>query len=193
MNYLKQIAKDAGIETEEILTINTICERLTISRSTFNNFRKKDSIPCIPKCDLKFANKQFWKIETINQFLLELQEKNQKDLLDKKEKKLIRPKIVTLCGSTKFKKEFEIVSLEEGLKGNLVFSVIGFCHYDNLNLNEEELKIAKSTHLKKILLSDEIIVIMVNNYIGDSTRNEIKYANSLNNPDLIITYRNFEK
>ena len=191
MNYLRQIAKNAGIETEEILTINTICERLAISRSTFNNFRKKDSIPCIPKCDLEFANKQLWKVETINQFVLELAEVTKQKKLDKK--KIIKPKIVTLCGSTKFKKEFEIVSLEEGLKGNLVFSVCGFYHYDNLNLNEEELKIAKYTHLKKILLSDEIIVIMVNNYIGDSTKNEINYANSLNTPGIIITYRNFEK
>ena len=190
MNYLRQIAKNAGIETEEILTINTICERLAISRSTFNKFRKENSIPCIPKCDIEFSGKQLWKVETINQFIKELTEVTKQKKL---EKKLIKPKIVTLCGSTKFKKEFEIVALEEGLKGNLVFSVIGFCHYDNLNLNEEGLKMCKSTHLKKILLSDEIIVIMVNNYIGDSTRDEINYANSLNSPGIIITYRNFEK
>ena len=78
---LKQIIKDAKIETKELLTINTICERLAISRSVFNNFREENSIPCIPKCDIEFANKELWKIETINQFLLELQEKNQKALI----------------------------------------------------------------------------------------------------------------
>ena len=33
-------------------------------------------------------------------------------------------------------------------------------------------------HLAKIDLADEIFVINVDNYIGDSTRNEIEYAKS---------------
>ena len=89
-------------------------------------------------------------------------------------------KIVCLCGSTKFKKEFEIAIRELSLKGNIVLSVAQFSHFDNLNITIEEKKIFNELHFKKIDLSDFIYVVNVNGYIGDSTKKEIEYAKSKN-------------
>jgi hypothetical protein len=86
------------------------------------------------------------------------------------------PNIVTLCGSTKFKKEFEAANLEETLAGNIVVSVACFTHHDNLHMTEDQKRFLDELHLKKINISNEILVINVNGYIGESTRNEINYA-----------------
>ena len=42
----------------------------------------------------------------------------------------------------------------------------------------EKIKLKKS-HFKKIELSDAILVVNINNYIGESTKLEIEYAKSL--------------
>jgi len=93
-------------------------------------------------------------------------------------------KVITLCGSTKFKKEFMRVQKELTLKGNIVISVGLFGHSgDNEvweNMDEGTLTKTKEMlddmHKRKIDLSDEIFVINVNGYIGESTKSEIEYA-----------------
>ena len=45
--------------------------------------------------------------------------------------------------------------------------------------NEEQLIKMKEAHFKRIELSDAILVINVNNYIGNSTNLEIEYAKKL--------------
>jgi dienelactone hydrolase len=45
--------------------------------------------------------------------------------------------IITLCGSTKFKKEFEEVAKNLALEGHAVLSVNMFHHADNLELTTE--------------------------------------------------------
>jgi len=99
-----------------------------------------------------------------------------------------RDKIVCLCGSTKFKKEFELAIRELSLKGNIVLSVAQFSHFDNLNITIEEKNIFNALHFKKIDLSDFIYVINPNGYIGDSTNKEIEYAKNQNK----IVYFMFE-
>jgi len=88
------------------------------------------------------------------------------------------PTIVCLCGSTKFRKAFESANLTETLKGNIVLSVGCFMHHDSIIITPEEKEKLDELHLRKIDLADEILVINPDNYIGDSTRNEIKYAQS---------------
>jgi len=88
----------------------------------------------------------------------------------------MKPKVVCLCGSTKFKKEFEDANMIESLNGNIVLSVGCFNHSDNLNLGEKQKQELDNLHKRKIDLADEIFVLNVNGYIGDSTRDEIKYA-----------------
>ena len=86
-------------------------------------------------------------------------------------------KVITLCGSTKFKEEFLRVQKELTLKGNIVLSNSLFGHSGDIEAWEEEVnKMLFDMHLRKIDISDEIFVINVDGYIGDSTRKEIEYA-----------------
>ena len=93
-------------------------------------------------------------------------------------------KIITLCGSTKFKDEFLKAQKDLTLQGNIVISVGLFSQSgDNEvweNMDEETLIETKAMladmHKRKIDLADEIFVINVNGYIGESTRTEIEYA-----------------
>ena len=93
-------------------------------------------------------------------------------------------KVITLCGSTKFKDEFLKAHKDLTLKGNIVISVGLFGHSGDSEVweNMDEGTITKTKemlddmHKRKIDMSDEIFVINVNGYIGDSTKSEIEYA-----------------
>ena len=88
-------------------------------------------------------------------------------------------KIITLCGSTRFKEQFLEVQKKLTLEGNIVISVGLFGHADDVEALKDETKaMLDRQHLAKIDLADEIFVINMGNYIGDSTRNEIEYAKS---------------
>lgn len=85
-------------------------------------------------------------------------------------------KIITLCGSTKFKDEFLRQQKRLTLEGNIVLSVGFFEITEDDKIDDNKLKLIKDIHLKKIDLADEIFVINKNGYIGSSTRAEIEYA-----------------
>jgi len=88
-------------------------------------------------------------------------------------------KIITLCGSTKFKNEFLRAQRDLTLSGDIVISVGLFGHADleyHTVLTDEVKVMLDDMHKRKIDLSDEIFFINVNGYIGDSTRSEIEYA-----------------
>ena len=93
-------------------------------------------------------------------------------------------KVITLCGSTKFKKEFMEVQKDLTLKGNIVISVWLFGHSGDNEVweNMDEGKFTKTKemlddmHKSKIDMADEIFVINVGGYIGESTKSEIEYA-----------------
>ena len=84
--------------------------------------------------------------------------------------------VITLCGSTKFKKEFEKVMSDETLKGNIVISVGLFGHTIGLDMNSETKRLLDKIHFEKINMSNEIFVINPGGYIGLSTCDEIHYA-----------------
>lgn len=85
--------------------------------------------------------------------------------------------VITLCGSTKFKEEFLQVQKELTLAGNIVISVGLFGHSgDNEVWNEGTKEMLDDMHKRKIDMADEIFVINVNGYIGESTKSEIEYA-----------------
>ena len=91
-----------------------------------------------------------------------------------------KPKIITLCGSTKFKDEFMRVQKELTLLGYLVISVGCFGHSgDDKVWTEGTKEMLDEIHKAKIDLADEIFVINVNGYIGESTRSEIEWATAL--------------
>ena len=95
-------------------------------------------------------------------------------------------KIVTLCGSTKFKEEFIEEQKRLTLEGNIVISVGLFGHSGDDEVWSEKIKpMLDDMHKRKIDLADEIFVINVGGYIGSSTRSEIEYAIKTNKS---ITY-----
>ena len=85
-------------------------------------------------------------------------------------------KIITLCGSTKFKNDFLREQKRLTLEGNIVLSVGFFEITENDKLDDNKIKILKDIHLRKIDMADEIFVINKNGYIGESTKREIEYA-----------------
>lgn len=92
-------------------------------------------------------------------------------------------KIITLCGSTKFKDEFIAEQKRLTLEGNIVISVGLFGHSGDDEVWHASTKpMLDDMHKRKIDLSDEIFVINVGDYIGSSTRSEIDYAIKTNKP-----------
>lgn len=90
-------------------------------------------------------------------------------------------KVITLCGSTKFKEQFLETQKRLTLEGNIVISVGLFGHSgDNEVWTEGTKEMLDDMHKKKIDMADEIFVINVGGYIGSSTRSEIDYAVSHN-------------
>ena len=86
-------------------------------------------------------------------------------------------KVITLCGSTRFKEEFLEAQKRLTLEGNIVISVGLFGHSgDDVVWTEGVKDMLDRQHLAKIDLADEIFVINIGGYIGDSTRCEIAYA-----------------
>ena len=84
-------------------------------------------------------------------------------------------KIVTLCGSTRFKEQFMEVQKRLTLEGYIVISVGLFGHSgDEWKPGTKEM--LDDMHKRKIDMADEIFVINVGGYIGESTRSDIAYA-----------------
>lgn len=86
-------------------------------------------------------------------------------------------KVITLCGSTRFKDAFVKAQKDLTLKGSIVISVGLFGHSGDDEVWTEGTKaMLDDMHKRKIDMADEIYVINVGGYIGESTRSEIEYA-----------------
>ena len=86
-------------------------------------------------------------------------------------------KVITLCGSTRFKDAFYDAQKRLTLEGNIVISVGLFGHAGDEEVWKPGVKeMLDDIHLRKIDMADEIFVINVGGYIGESTRREIDYA-----------------
>ena len=86
-------------------------------------------------------------------------------------------KVITLCGSTRFKEQFLEAQKRLTLEGNIVISVGLFGHSGDDEVWTEGTKaMLDDMHKRKIDMADEIYVINVGGYIGESTRSEIEYA-----------------
>lgn len=91
-------------------------------------------------------------------------------------------KVITLCGSTRFKDAYMETQKKLTLDGNIVISVGVFGHGDNTPLSEQTKQMLDDMHKRKIDMADEIFVINVDGYIGSSTRSEIEYAKATGKP-----------
>lgn len=86
-------------------------------------------------------------------------------------------KVITLCGSTKFKDAYLKAQKDLTLQGNIVISVGLFGHSgDDEVWTEGTKEMLDNMHKRKIDMADEIFVINVGGYIGESTKSEIEYA-----------------
>ena len=94
-----------------------------------------------------------------------------------------RPRIVCLCGSTRFGEAFQAANLRETLDGKIVLT-IGcnmksdteiFGHLPQAELDEIKARLDE-LHKRKIDLADEVLILNVNGYVGTSTRSELEYA-----------------
>jgi len=97
--------------------------------------------------------------------------------MNKTMSRLDKPNIITLCGSTRFESKFHEANAELTLTGNIVISAGVFVHQlPEGGISEFQKTALDRLHRRKIDVSDEIFVINVDGYIGESTRNEIEYA-----------------
>lgn len=94
------------------------------------------------------------------------------------------PRIVCLCGSTRFYDAFRAANLRLTLAGEIVLSIGCDTKSDGdlatageLGSNLDQVKCdLDELHKRKIDLADYILVLNVGGYIGESTRSEIEYA-----------------
>lgn len=93
--------------------------------------------------------------------------------------------IITICGSTKFKSEMLKKAKELTLNGNIVLMPFVFTHCGD-EITVEQKSILEQLHYQKIKMSDAILVVNVNNYIGAGTKDEIKYAQKLEKNNSIL-------
>ena len=98
----------------------------------------------------------------------------------------VRPKIVCLCGSTRFVETFNEYRKKFTYDGCIVLSieiVTSQSKKDDPQFINSELKLMlDELHKRKIDLADEVFVLNVGGYIGDSTRSEIEYATKHGKP-----------
>lgn len=93
------------------------------------------------------------------------------------------PTVVCLCGSTRFGEAFQVANLTETLNGKIVLTIGCDLRSDEavfVGYSEEQLKEVKRRldflHFRKIDLSDEVLILNVGGYIGESTSRELAYA-----------------
>ena len=88
-----------------------------------------------------------------------------------------RFKVITLCGSTRFREEYMEAQKRLTLEGNIVISVGLFGHSGDCEVWDEGVKeMLDEMHLSKIDMADEIYVVNPGGYVGKSTSREIAYA-----------------
>lgn len=96
--------------------------------------------------------------------------------MDRLTEQLNNHKIITLCGSTKYKSSFEKANLYLTLANKIVLQPGCFAHADKIEITDAQKNSLDRLHFEKIDLSDCIVIVNENNYIGSSTKNEIRYA-----------------
>ncbi len=93
-----------------------------------------------------------------------------------------RPKIVCLCGSLRFSREFATERTRLTLDLAIVLAPEAT---DAPVLNPSLVRALGELHLRRIDLADEVRIVNPDGYIGEATHREIAYANTLGKP---VTY-----
>ena len=97
-----------------------------------------------------------------------------------------KTKIICLCGSTRFTAQMLVKQWELTKQGCIVLTwcALPDSYANTFHIGDKEgvKELIDEVHKRKIDLADEILVININDYIGDSTKSEIKYAIEHNKP-----------
>ena len=96
-------------------------------------------------------------------------------------------KVITLCGSTRFEAEFAEVNQRLTMEGCVVislgmFSLPDLPDYDWTADSSDLTGRLGRVHFQKIRMADEVYIVDPGGYVGESTRREIAYAESLGKP-----------
>jgi len=86
--------------------------------------------------------------------------------------------VVCLCGSTRFRDEFTAANRRETMAGRIVVAPGVFAHSGD-PLTEEDKERLDELHFRKIDMASRVLVVNPGGYIGESTRREIAYAETL--------------
>lgn len=90
-------------------------------------------------------------------------------------------KFITVCGSMKFYQEMMEITEKMELQENcMLVPIYNPLKTSKNDYTEEEGVMLDKMHRERIKLSDAILVVNVNGYIGTSTKREIELAKSLN-------------
>lgn len=154
-----------------------------------------DRVECLDEALYRFENK---KERDVQNFMYQVRE-NKKEFLRKQEENMKKkedifgigqplfvlgkeekPKVITMCGSTKFKDEYIREYRRLVFEGNVVIPSLIFAQTDDEVLSKEQLQLLADLHRRKIDISDAIFVVNPGNYIGRSTIYEIFYAHDHN-------------
>lgn len=92
-----------------------------------------------------------------------------------------RPTVVCLCGSTRFRQEIADVNARLTLTGSIVLAPGVFAH-DGDEITEDQKRDLDALHLRKIDMADEVLVVDLGGYVGESTSREIVYAREHRKP-----------
>lgn len=98
------------------------------------------------------------------------------------------PKIVCLCGSTRFYEAFQRANFEHTMLSHIVLSV-GFyphaaeqVHGEAIGITPAEKVALDQLHMRKIDLCDEVLILNVGGYVGESTARELAYGRKIGKP-----------
>lgn len=94
----------------------------------------------------------------------------------------MKPRVVCLCGSTRFGEAFRSAMRSETLAGRIVLTVGLLGHEEGIDMDGPVKEMLDDLHLRKIDLADEVLVLNVGNYVGKSTGNEVAYAERIGKP-----------
>jgi hypothetical protein len=85
--------------------------------------------------------------------------------------------VVCLCGSGRFREAFEKAEFDETLAGKILLTI--GCNTHDVARSAElahHKPMLDSLHFDKIDISDEVLILNVGGYIGESTRRELEHA-----------------
>lgn len=88
----------------------------------------------------------------------------------------MKPKVITICGSSKFKGAILGVTQRLTLQGHIVINHGFFHHQDMVPITDKQKKDLDDLMFRKIDISDRIHVVNINGYMGTTTVAAVEYA-----------------